>query len=193
MTAKLIRDFVFMQLSEKEIEDYIFEDLTNNSGSALANRGLSTMYNDLIGIADNIPHVKWVRQLELGPYGRLDIVGYYKCYESIIIELFELKANPIKVDDFEQILRYDHALKEYAKTIFRVDISIQINKYLIGTGFESGHYLHNNIPRLSVIEYSYDLSGIQFNRRPGSWCRPDAKEFNFIKSLHNAEAIYGYR
>jgi hypothetical protein len=177
-----------MQLSEKEIEDFIFEDLQNNYGLSLAKKGFTTFHTMLVQRQEIYPMVKWIRQLELGPYGRADIVGYYKAYGSIQIELIELKAVPIQIADFDQICRYKRAIMDYVGKRFDANVRM----HLIGRGFESGHYLHNEIA-ISVSEVTYDLDGIQFETHSGGWFRPAHKEYNFIKSLHNAEAVHGYR
>lgn len=176
-----------MQLSEKEIEDFIFEDLTHNVGMGLTHRGLTTLHTNLV-VNQRYHKCKWLRQLDLGPYGRADIVGYFRADDTIYVELMELKSIPIEVADFEQILRYKKAIKEYVGK--RFNLSFQM--YLIGKGFNSGHYIHNCVP-VSVVEYKYSLDGLEFEVHTGNWGRPDAKNFNFIKSLQNAEAVHGYR
>jgi hypothetical protein len=174
-----------MQLSEKEIEDFIFEDVTHNAGITLANRGFQTFHNELIFDHGTICRARWLRQVDLGPYGRADIIGYYRLGGQVCIELMELKAVPIGVGDFDQIFKYKKAIKHYFGE--RFDLKIQL--YLIGTGVSSGHYIHNELP-VSVYTYTYDLDGVTFRHRPRSWHRPDGDNFNSLKLLKDAKAVY---
>lgn len=177
-----------MQISEKELEDYIFEDLTHNSGTGLRSRGLKTYHSALL-YDDKVHRCKWLRQVELGPYGRADIVGFYRIKQTIFIEIFELKIVPIEVADLEQICRYQKAVEDY----FGGRFDLEFRLYLVGTDFKSGHYIHNNIYSLTVVDFEYSLTGIYFNAHRGNWRRSDASSFNFLKSLHHAEEVHGYR
>lgn len=177
-----------MQISEKELEDFIYEDLSHNMGAGLASRGLTTYHYNLLqkGI---ICQAKWLRQVDLGVYGRLDIVGYYKYRRKIIVELFELKNVSLTCIDFDQICRYKTAIKNFFSSRFELSFSL----YLIGREIRDGHYIHNNIFDLIVSEFEYSLSGIQFETHDGRWSRSNENSFNYLKSLHNAEAVHGYR
>jgi hypothetical protein len=176
-----------MQISEKELEDYIFEDLTFNSGMGMLSRGLTTFHNRLLK-SDIICQSKWLRQVDLGPYGRADIIGYYRYKGRIIVELFELKVVPIESGDIDQICRYQKAIEDY----FGDKFSLEIYKYLIGTDIRSGHYIHNMLDDLIIAEFHYSLFGISFKSHSGAWSRNESKSFNYRKSLQNAEEVHGY-
>lgn len=177
-----------MQLSEKEIEDFIYDDLVQNSGLTLKPRGFQTMHHHLLFECDVICRAKWLRQVDLGTYGRADIIGYYRHLGSIHVEIVELKSVPLCSNDFDQIFRYKKAIRHY----FGERFDINFHLYLIGTDINSGHYIHNELP-VTVLTYEYGLHGIYFQRHTRTWHRSDGDNFNFQKSLKNAEAIHGYR
>lgn len=177
-----------MQISENELEDYIFDDLTFNSGMGMSSRGLTTFHNRLLK-ADIICKSKWLRQVDLGPYGRADIIGYFKYNGRIVVELFELKVVPIDAGDIDQICRYQKAIEDY----FGDKFCLEIRKYLIGPDIRSGHYIHNMFCDLIIAEFDYSLSGIGFKSHNGDWSRNEYKSFNYRKSLQNAEEVHGYR
>ncbi len=179
----------FMQISEKELEDFIYEDLKNNNGTSLQERGLRTRPNELLefDLEENIS-IKWLRQVSLGAYGILDIVGYYRSHTQVYVELFELKNVPIVSGHFDQILRYKNGIQEYFGDRFKLNFHC----YLVGSDFESGHYIHNSQDHFSVSEFSYGLNGIQFKTHSGGWVRTNDNNFDSLKTLKNAEAVYGY-
>lgn len=170
----------FMQISERELEDYMFEDLIHNQGSGLASRGIELTYHHFLHRGKS-PRIRWLRQVDLGPYGRLDIVGYYRIGYTVHVELFELKIPSIKIDDIEQICRYECGIRKYFGRHFTMDV----HKYLVGSGFESGHFIHNQLYDLKIIEFEYDLSGICFSQKQGNWHRVDDHLFNPQKILQN--------
>lgn len=149
-----------MQLSEKEIEDFIYLDLVCNRGSSIHERGLILPSHEFM-MQPEISKVRWRRQLNIDPYGIIDIVGFYRYCGVIHVDLIELKAIPIRSDDFDQVFRYKRGLITYLKNTFKAP-NIRVNCFLIGNGFESGHYIQNNASCV-VAEYSYDLNGIQFD------------------------------
>lgn len=176
-----------MQISEKELEDFIFEDLIQNYGMGLSARGFQTYYNDCFTKSIHCK-CKWLRQFDLGPYGRLDVVGYFRNEGIVNIELLELKAVSLKSDDIDQIFRYGHAILEH---VSERDMEVRLRMYLIGTSIESGHYIHNRSKGLSMVEYEYNLRGVSFNQHSGDWHR-SSDTYDFRKTLRNAEEIHGY-
>jgi hypothetical protein len=147
-----------MQLSEKELEDFIFQDLVDNDGFGLVARGLHLRYTNL-RMKSFIKPI-WTRQLNLDPYGIADIVGFYRYRGIACIELIELKARPIELKDFEQIARYDKALTRFMNNTLKWS-NFDINKTLIGTGYD-GMYIQTLLP-VSVASCTYDLDGLEFN------------------------------
>lgn len=175
-----------MQISEQELEDFIYEDLTTNYGDELNDRGLS-----LIARYDEYqPKIKWFRQFDVGMYGRIDIVGVYRYRGNIFIDLIELKAVPIRSEDFDQICRYENAIKEYLNHTLKGDFPIYIFKYLIGTDISSGHYIHNVMRNTIVVVYNYGLEGICFDSHEGRWSKNCCDKFDLRKSIQNAQKVY---
>ena len=165
----------------------MFEDLSRNLGLGLANRGLTTIHTHLLK-KEEVHTCKWLRQVDLGPYGRIDIVGYFRRHGIIYVQIIELKSVAIESADFDQILRYKTGIQRYFGNRFNLDFYL----YLVGTGFNSGHYIHNNM-YMGVAEYTYNLSGISFELHTGDWYKTDEHTFNYMKALHNAELSQGYR
>jgi hypothetical protein len=150
-----------MQLLEKEIEDFIFDDLTINNAEELLARGLIIPLGIFFDEPDSYsPTIKWFRQLNIDPYGILDIVGFYRYRGSLRVLLIELKATPIESKDFDQIFRYKKGLEVYANQTFK-NTPVYVNCLLIGNGFSSGCYIQNN-SKVTVSEYAYSLLGVTF-------------------------------
>jgi hypothetical protein len=180
-----------MQLSEKEIEDFVFDDLQNNNGMGLQYRGLELpftrrAYNQYI-------KCKWVRQLNIDPYGICDIVGFYRYEGAIHVELLELKAREIKLEDFEQIARYRTGITKYLKNTFSKPC-IQFNMVLIGTVGYDPYFLQNLLP-ISVSELRYDLEGVGLKTHYGytGWQKTNDPGRSFRvnpKQKLNGEKVY---
>jgi hypothetical protein len=180
-----------MQLSEKEIEDFIFDDLEHNNGNELQYRGLTIPFTRRSG--EQYIKCKWVRQLNIDPYGICDIVGFYRYEGTIHVELLELKSREIKMEDFEQIARYRTGIKKYLENTFS-NPSISFNMVLIGTiGYER-HFLQNILP-VAVCELVYDLSGVSIKTHQGytGWVKTSDPGRNFRakqKQKLNGQKVY---
>lgn len=105
-----------MKITEKELEDFIFENLNKGRVKNLSECGLS-----ISNIGD--PNVEdpmvFYRQFSLGDYGRCDILGLYveknksigkKFYMSY--KIIELKEGEINRDIIFQTLKYKNALEK---------------------------------------------------------------------------------
>lgn len=149
-----------MQLLEKELEDYIFDDLESNDGLNLMVRGL-TLYQSM----------HWFRQVDFKEYGICDILGWKRFKGEIIICLIELKAVAIKSECFDQIYRYKTAIESI---LSRRNISFKIECILIGESIETGHFIQNNCD-LKLCKYTYDLNGINFEVFKGNWIKLNSK------------------
>ena len=158
-----------MQFSEKELETWIF----NSHPDELSDKGFQINLSE---------HHKKYRQIELGCYGRLDIITIGKDYEDfpmegtyphLIINIIELKIQKITADDIDQVLRYKYAVEEILKNKNKINSSREINCYLVGPEIQSGHFISNVIEDLYLVEYSFNLSGFQFKTNSGGWRRGD--------------------
>jgi len=171
-----------MQLLEKEVEDFIYNDLAFNDGDELDGRGLQ------LQSYRNYSAPKWFRQLSIEPYGITDIVGFYRRDGYLHADLLELKAVPIALEHFEQISRYKRGLEIYLKNTFKNFGTIQC--YLIGNGYD-GLYIQNGI-NIHVASYEYNLHGIMFDHHApySGWQITNAKDRSFRKRKINAKEIY---
>jgi hypothetical protein len=163
-----------MDLSEKEIENYVFEDLVCNDGDELNERGL------YLNSYKNGNKILWKQQLNIEPYGIIDIVGFYRSSGFVCVELIELKKVHIDTAHFEQILRYKKGLEVYLKNTFK-SVYLEFHLTLIGSSYD-GLYLQNSLP-ISVASFYYDLSGIWFDHKRGlsSWHVPSGVNKSFRK------------
>ncbi len=173
-----------MDLSEKEVEDFIYNDLIDNNGAGLSVRGLElqSMYAEM--------KVLWYRQFSIEPYGIPDIVGFYRGgFGHLCVELIELKKVEIHPDHFEQILRYKKGLSVYLKNTFP-SAYIEINCTLIGSAYK-GFYLQNSCP-VDVASFTFDLSGLQFDfyQQKSNWHIPVGENKSFRKPKHNGQKVY---
>lgn len=143
-----------MQISEKELEDYIYNDIRNQDAMNIQARGLNL-------IVTTLP-VKsyWIRQLNIDPYGIIDLIGYCKFQGELYIDLVELKVTESKLDHFEQIFRYKSGVRRYLKSkISRVNINCYL---IVKDEVEEGIYIQNE-SNIHVATYSYSISGIDFD------------------------------
>lgn len=171
-----------MSISEKELEDFIFHDLTVNDGQFLMSRGL---------YVHTFNRVIWERQLNIEPYGIIDIVGFYRDTGKIHINILELKIVDIDPNHFEQIARYKRGIIEYLNNTLKGKFKLIFNLFLIGPSIKSGHYIANEIKGLTVVEFSYDLNGLLFESSYGNWYRPDGEGKSFNDKIRShAEKIY---
>ncbi len=180
-----------MQLSEKEVENFIYEDLNLNYGQDLSSRGMTLPSTGLVMSreeGDVLPPIEWFQQFNLDPYGVADIVGYYRWMGVIYIDIIELKAVELKVQDFEQLCRYRRAIERRLNNTFK-RVSSVIRMHLVGTSYD-GFYLHNLIP-VTVYTYTYGLNGIMFDKVGAypSYFHTQDKSKSF-KHLFNGQKVH---
>jgi hypothetical protein len=154
-----------MEITEKELEDLMYEDLTTTGGRYLRKLGLE--------VSCMIPFpgtVKWLRQVRLEPYGIADIIGYRRCRGGLMIDIIELKNRPIECNDFDQVFRYRSAVREMFRNS-RPNMEIKITASLIGREINSGHYIHNNCTHTNLYSFKFGLAGFRFERHENRWCK----------------------
>lgn len=156
-----------MQFSEKELEDYLFDYLSNGLEYEAVQRGLKL---DCL-----FKNVLWFRQLNLEPYGIADLVGFYRDKGTIKVELIELKVVDLTVNDFEQISRYRTAIERYLRNTFK-NPRIDIKCTLVGKSYD-GFYCQNFMD-LNVATFKYSLDGITFRYHEAfcNWHIPSDKD-----------------
>jgi hypothetical protein len=175
-----------MEITERDLEDLIFTDLSEEPLNVLAS-GLKLRL--LMGPNDNVIH--WHRQVDLRQYGRADIIGYSRNKGRLEIDIIELKNRPLKCEDFEQIFRYKQGVQELIYNKFR-SVHPIIYCYLIGAALESGHFMQNNCA-CSVYTFNFSLRGFSFQYLSGGWRLGDGKLNGYSSSdKATTPAIYRY-
>jgi hypothetical protein len=174
-----------MEITEKDLEDLIFESLLKAPGS-LSVRGLTPT---LVCLKGN-NRVHWQRQVELRGYGRADIIGWCRCRGNIHVNIMELKNVPIVSHDFNQIGRYREAVAEIVRNSFKGHQYPFIDCYLIGPSIQDGHYIQNVFPG-KVYTFDYSIRGVRF-KQSGTWRNGDGDlHINHINRQKALSVIYG--
>lgn len=155
-----------MDFTEKDIEDLIFDAIKNNNTDALQERGLHGINGyDLFS-----------RQLDLGEYGRLDLVGinydhnrfHVGEYRVLDVGVFEIKRGVINKETFFQAIRYCKGIEDYLDTGFNMKARFEI--FLIGTSLcmDDFCYTADFVRNLNVFTVKLDLDkGIRFYSKRG--------------------------
>jgi hypothetical protein len=157
-----------MNILEHEIEDLICSSINEFNHDELARRGLP--------IYDNYDYV---RQLDLGSYGRADLVGIHTHpsffdgsgkVRRVSIQVFELKKDAIGPQTFWQAIRYVTGLKHKIGNE-KIPYLFSFSIHLIGKSIDlSGEfiYLPDFIHSLSLYTYSLSLTeGLTFKTHNG--------------------------
>lgn len=175
-----------MDISEKLIEDLIYNTIDKNEIHKFLDNGLY----ELCG------YKKFFRQVDLGSYGRLDLVGFNynvrkngnRYYHIIDIGVIEIKKGEINIDTFLQAVRYCKGLERIFKP-HKVHINFSI--ILIGTSVCKSDfiYLPDIFPALGVYTANLSIDGLHFNKINGykraeerNPCYPKKYRFD-LKSL----------
>lgn len=155
-----------MEFSEKKIEDLIYNAIKSGNIEQLGSRG---MY----GVGR---YKFFCRQLFLGEYGRLDLVGlnyrhghgYFEPENKVLeVGLFEIKKGEIDYKAFIQAVRYCKAIHHYCDP-FSITTNFKI--YLIGTSVSKDDfcYISDILDGVEIYSVVLDLEkGIRFNREMG--------------------------
>lgn len=175
-----------MHFLEKDLEDIIYNSsLTEDGRALLKERGL-----DIQG--------KLFRQVNLGGYGRIDLLEYkftdYPFDRGLTPEIviYELKRNRIDEVALMQALKYEKGIKRYLWEFVpsskkKKDVNIFI--VLIGEKFSVGNnfpFLYNKLHNVNAYTFSYDIDGLRFNSIGKRWII-SAEDENF--DLNLAETI----
>lgn len=158
-----------MDITEKDLEDLMFDDLSANHGRKLEQRGFKTQLRQ-------IPEgKKWLRQVQLKDYGVADIIGFARHKGRMIVDVIELKNKPLALPDYEQVFRYKKAVDEILFNTFKGHFYHDVKCFLVGPGIDSGHYLHNELYNLDVHTFKFSVDGFIFERHGTGWYRGDGK------------------
>jgi hypothetical protein len=149
-----------MNILEKDIEDLLWYGITTDRNS-LREKGFYVPQ-----------HYHYCRQLDIGNYGRIDILGIDIPLRSqlgdreIGIHLIELKKEEVNAGTFLQAIRYCNGIKRLIENelnncfvSFRIDL---IGKTICTSDFI---YLPNLFENIGLFTYKIDYkNGIIFNR-----------------------------
>ena len=168
-----------MEISEKELEDIIFEAASKKDTRAdLIKRGLDLPFNG-----------KMYRQVNFGDYGIADLihvsiftnrVSIDRKYRCLQIEIIELKKNTISAQTVCQAYRYLKAIQELIEEL-NTDQFVEINQHitLIGSEIDKNSdtsfvYLYNGLEDMvDIYTYSLKYDGIWFEKQEHSWYKPN--------------------
>lgn len=177
-----------MKISESEFETMIFNDLITG-GENLSMRGFThPMLRDVKSgrfEKTGVPKMRWFRQVNIDPYGIIDIVGFYRHSGYLFVELMELKARPIESDDFDQIYRYKDGIWKMLNNTFPNRHDFDIQCILIGTAYKNGHFIQNQDDTL-VVTCNFGISGLVFEEHDSHWHRNESSGYsvNTVKGLN---------
>lgn len=144
-----------MNISEQDLEDWIYNSYNENE--------------EIVRDAGLPIYGKLLRQVELGNYGRLDLVSYTRYRQSIGIRVYELKKGEVGTKAFLQAVRYAKAITRLIKIKFKQDVYLEIDIYLVGSSFEEGDfvYISDVIPNVHVYTFDFGFQGIKFKEVTG--------------------------
>lgn len=137
-----------MKFLEKDLETIIFEA----DNSVLQEKGLP------------IEGIK-IRQLNIGNYGRCDIVAYCRDFDKLFITIYELKQETINLSSLHQIVKYRQGIISYFEKR-QTKMKVKIQAVLIGRKADlngSFVYFLNQINWLSAYTYNYSIEGLTFD------------------------------
>lgn len=166
-----------MDFKEQTLEDIIWDNAQDLEGrKVLSDRGLyitGTIY----------------RQVELGSYGRADLVTVdYDSYKDIInITIYELKKGRIDVNALMQAARYVTALERHGFITEIWKHKVEYKICLIGDSYDSKSdfaFLYNETKNFDIFTYEYDITGIYFYRVSKWWSQTnEVKNEETIKTI----------
>lgn len=152
-----------MNILEKEIEDLIWHGITNELG-ILNQKGLNIN-----------KEYRYLRQVDLGSYGRPDIVGFnfdlkYDGCRKVNIHLIEIKKEEVNENTFTQALRYCTGINRLISSSlkgcsvsFKIDL---IGKYI--AGYSDFIYLPNLFRSVGLYTYHIGFNeGLFFKEHKG--------------------------
>lgn len=146
-----------MKFREQTLEDIIWVNAQTEEGrEILYERGL-----DING--------KIYRQLDLGSYGRLDLltVEFSEENKCILFTIYELKKDEIRIDALLQAFRYLTALKRHFENgAFKVRIRLIGEKIYTSDNFA---YLYNEIYGVEIYTFNYTIEGLYFEEVGKGW------------------------
>lgn len=154
-----------MDFKEMTLEDIIWDNSQSPEGrKLLEERGLL-----IKGIL--------FRQLDLGSYGRADLISFScgKEYIRFDVTIYELKKGRIGIDALLQAYRYLTALKRHG---LETEGVVFYKIVLIGDSVEMNGdflFLYNELENVTIYTYNYSITGIAFTELKKNWCKADER------------------
>jgi len=133
----------------------------------------------------------WANQVELGRYGRADIVGYKKLKNKVKIVVVELKKGEISESTLIQACRYAKGIDRVNKEDLELDISVAIMGSCVSTS--DWVYLLDVFNGVKAFEYDIDPDcGFIYYERSGYFIvdegdMPEKLIHMFIGGCNNGE------
>lgn len=141
-----------MDFLEKELEDISWDAYNKPNGrKILAEKGL-------------VVRGKLYRQVNLGFYGRLDLVDVFVKDRCLFINIFELKGGELGMNSLAQVLRYKFALSCWVNGNCLNIKNFHIRCTLIGRSLkEDGiEYACQQTTSMTALLYKVDIEGVHF-------------------------------
>jgi len=148
-----------MDILEKEIEDLIWDSLTDEGSNELYLRGFPK--SDY-----------YLRQFDLGSYGIADLIGVtISASHFISINIYELKRGEVNIKTLLQAARYEKGIRSFIIQNFNIlPEKISFHLYLIGKRIDTSSdfcYLIDVFDNLTILTISLDIvNGLKFRNRP---------------------------
>ena len=168
-----------MDFKEMTLEDIIWDNSQSPEGrELLEERGLL--------IKGNL-----FRQLDLGSYGRADLISfsYEDNFPRIVVTIYELKKGKIGIDALLQAYRYLTALKRHG---IENEWVVFYKIVLIGDSIDtkSGFtLLYNELENVTIYTYSYSITGIVFIKQDKGWYNTDERLNDYTRETIESEIL----
>ena len=111
------------------------------------------------------------RQLNIGKYGRADLVSFTKIGEKqLLVNVYELKKDKISMSAFLQAVGYCKGIRSYIRDYRQKEILLRFNIILIGNSLDTSSefsfltdFINSCNFDLMYFTYKYNIDGIVFN------------------------------
>lgn len=154
-----------MNILEKDIEDLLWSNL--HDCELLISKGLPVD-----------PGYHYIRQPELGGYGRPDIVGFYvnpkaNGARTVNVIIIELKKEFINIDTLTQAYRYKTGIERFVEERYPGKIYLSFSIFLIGKKLDKNSdfvFLLQSLREIRLFTYSLDFkTGILFEKQSAAF------------------------
>lgn len=177
-------------INERFLEDCIFDVLTSENG-------IDNLYDRGIVFDDNM---KFFRQFGIPAHGIADIVGIRKVKNTLVVDIYELKAVTFKLEHLAQAYRYKAGIRQYIEWFnkkYKKEYYFKCNIFMVCQDFDDSDHFFLTRELINTRFYSYTFSplkGLEFDEYyPSSWYKKsNPEEFNLpftIKDIYSPSGI----